>query len=83
MEDKVLNVEEVQAAQDLHKKILNSGKIAAQALVEFSLELKQMRDTRLYQVLGYNIFADYCEQSIYGNDLVVQNLDNMLVTKMI
>jgi hypothetical protein len=81
--NKVLTIEE---AQQLHNKILNSGRIAAQALVEFAGDLKQMKDTKLYKALGYNTFALYCEQAIglkksqaYNYIYVLENNDREFI----
>lgn len=52
-------------AISLHKKILANGQIAAEALVEFSKDLKQMRDSKLYLQLGLKSFDVYCEQAVH------------------
>lgn len=79
----IINLEQ---AEELHKKILNSGRIAEQALVEFAKDLKQMKDTKLYKALGYKTFALYCEQAIclksrqvYNYIYVLENNDKDFV----
>ena len=86
MESKVFEAEEVQAAKELHNKVIESGKIAEQALVEFAEDLKQMKDTKLYKALGYKTFALYCEQAIglksrqvYNYIYVLENNDKEFV----
>lgn len=48
----------------LHQRIMANGQIAAQALVEFSLELKQMRDANMYKPLGFDSFESYVETAV-------------------
>lgn len=51
-------------AQELHVQILANGQMAATALLEFARGLKEMRDKRLYQALGYADFSTYAEQAV-------------------
>lgn len=55
---------ELQTAVELHNRILTNGALAAQALVEFTKGLKQMRDEKLYIQLGYEDFENYVEQAV-------------------
>lgn len=51
-------------AQELHTRIMANGMVVASAMVEFSRELKEMRDKKLYQALGYAEFGEYVEQAV-------------------
>lgn len=51
-------------AQELHCRIMATGSVLASALVEFSRELKEMRDRKLYQALGYAEFEEYVEGAV-------------------
>lgn len=54
---------EVKEAVACHRQILESGKLAASALVEMGKGLKLMRDKKLYKTLGYETFGDYVENN--------------------
>lgn len=51
-------------AQELHVQIMANGQVLANALLDFSRGLKEMRDKRLYQALGYTSFEEYAEQAV-------------------
>ena len=51
-------------AQELHVKIMAQGQVLATALLEFAKNLKEMRDKRLYQSLGYATYEEYVEQAV-------------------
>lgn len=53
---------EYSEAIKLHQEIMANGTVAAQALYEMCRCLKQMKDGKLYTVLGYDDFDSYCEQ---------------------
>lgn len=51
-------------AEELHIKILANGQVLANTLLEFAKNLKEMRDKRLYQSIGYASFEEYVEQAV-------------------
>lgn len=55
---------EYQAAVELHAQIMQSGKLAASAMVEFARGLKRMRDERLYLALGLESFDQYADEVV-------------------
>lgn len=48
----------------LHQKIMASGNIVQQALVDICRDLKTMRDEKLYKDLGFESFDSYCEDKV-------------------
>ncbi len=52
-------------AYKLHNKILVSGQMAAEYLVDLAKNLRQMRDTKLYTELGFETFEAYCEDAAH------------------
>lgn len=48
----------------LHQKIMASGNIVQQALVDICRDLKTMRDEKLYKDLGFESFDSYCEEKV-------------------
>lgn len=62
-EDEIVISSEVREAVACHQRILESGKLAASALVEMGKGLKLMRDKKLYKTLGYETFGDYVENN--------------------
>lgn len=51
-------------AQRLHFEILKNGEDAAAAMVSFALNLKKMRDEKLYSELGYESFELYTVEAV-------------------
>lgn len=51
-------------AEYLHYEILRNGNDAAEAMCNLAMNLKRMRDERLYTELGYNTFEDYTENAV-------------------
>lgn len=49
-------------AATLHVEIRQKKETLGSALVDFCAALKRMRDSRLYEVLGYEDFGAYCEE---------------------
>lgn len=47
-----------------HSRIMTNGEICAKSLCEICLDLKKMRDERLYLQFDYDSFEDYCEQGV-------------------
>lgn len=62
-EEEIVISSEVREAVACHQRILESGKLAASALVEMGKGLKLMRDKKLYKTLGYDTFGDYVENN--------------------
>lgn len=62
-EEEIVISSEVREAVACHQRILESGKLAASALVEMGKGLKLMRDKKLYKTLGYETFGDYVENN--------------------
>lgn len=48
-------------ALQTHQRIMANGEICARSLYEVCKDLKRMRDEKLYEQLGYDTFANYCE----------------------
>jgi len=76
----------VEQAQKLHEKIMESRNIVEQSLAEFAKNLKQMRDGKLYKTLGYDNFGNYTEQAVklkrrqaYKYINVIEKLDENFV----
>lgn len=55
---------EYERAQTLHQRVITSGSLAAQNLFDMANALKEMRDDKLYKVLGYANFESYCEKMV-------------------
>lgn len=51
-------------AEYLHYEILRNGNDAAEAMCSLALNLKKMRDERLYMELDYDSFEDYTEKAV-------------------
>lgn len=51
-------------AMQLHSDIMASMRMAAGAMVEFCRKLKEMRDKRLYEQLGFEKFEEYAVQMV-------------------
>lgn len=56
--------ETTRTAIELHTQIMQHGKTAAVAMVEFSRGLKRMRDERLYEALGCTSFEVYVDDVV-------------------
>lgn len=50
-----------QQAQAVHQDLMIQEQVAAQSLTQIAIDLKEIRDRRLYAELGYSDFAEYCE----------------------
>lgn len=55
-----LTISKFEQAEQLHARIIASGQMAADALLELCRCLKQMKDEKLYEEFGYNDFDEYC-----------------------
>ena len=55
---------EKQQAEALHKQITGYGEVIYQSLYGMCTAIKQMRDSKLYKVLGYDTFEAYTEEKL-------------------
>lgn len=74
-------------AVDLNAKIIISAQMAQQNLLEACTRLKEMRDSKLYTVLGYEDFEEYAEKEVglkrrqaYRYISIVENLPESFVS---
>ncbi len=51
-------------AEYLHYEILRNGNDAAEAMCSLAMNLKKMRDERLYEELGFDSFENYTEKAV-------------------
>ena len=51
-------------AHTLHQRVITSGSLAAQNIFDMATALKDIRDDKLYKVLGYRSFEGYCEEMV-------------------
>lgn len=51
-------------AKDLDRKIKTSAQLAQQSVCDMCINLKEMRDSKLYKEVGYNSFEEYCESEV-------------------
>lgn len=51
-------------AHTLHQRVITSGSLAAQNIFDMANALKDIRDDKLYKVLGYRSFEEYCEKMV-------------------
>lgn len=63
MSEMTLSTQRVRALE-LHEKIMANGQIMVSALLAFCQELKQMRDEKLFEELGYGSFEQYVEGAV-------------------
>ena len=54
---------DMQQAARCHQRIIENGKLAGAALYEMGKALKEMRDGKLYESLGFGSFAQYLEEN--------------------
>ena len=64
MHEKDLSLNQLEKAVKLNQEILTSANLAQQNLWTMCTKLKEMRDGKLYKVLGYQNFEDYCESEV-------------------
>jgi hypothetical protein len=55
---------EKQQAEALHKQITGYGEVIYQSLYGMCTAIKQMRDSKLYKVLGFDTFEAYTEEKL-------------------
>ena len=70
-------------AAELNQKIIFTAQMAQQNLFDMCVMLKQMRDGKLYEELGYQSFETYCENEVgmkhsnaYRYISIVENVKN-------
>lgn len=80
-----LSAEYIKAAE-LDRRIKTSAQLAQQSLYDMCMGFKEMRDEKLYTILGYENFGDYCEKetgfkraNVYNYITVVENLPKEFV----
>lgn len=49
---------------NLNRRIITAAQLAQQSLYEMCTDFKEMRDSKLYEELGYTDFEDYCEKEV-------------------
>ena len=64
MDELAVKKNEFQEAYELNQRIIAAAQMAQKSLYEMCVLLKQMRDGKKYKVLGYQNFADYCENEV-------------------
>lgn len=64
MHEKDLNLNQLEKAVKLNQEILISADNAQKSIWTMCTKLKEMRDGKLYKVLGYQNFEDYCENEV-------------------
>lgn len=73
MEELAVNKNEFQEAYELNQRIIATAQMAQKNLYDMCVMLKQMRDDKLYKELGYQNFADYCENEVGLKHSMVSN----------
>lgn len=63
MENIAVNEQRLEAER-LHQNILAHAQVAAESLWMCCKELKTMRDTKLYESLGFDKFSDYTQHAL-------------------
>lgn len=64
MHEKDLSLNQLEKAVKLNQEILISADNAQKSIWTMCTKLKEMRDGKLYKVLGYQNFEDYCENEV-------------------
>lgn len=64
MNNSELRLDQHEQAVKLHQEIMVSASLAQQNIWTMCTKLKEMRDGKLYKVLGYQNFEDYCENEV-------------------
>lgn len=67
MNNSELRLDQHEQAVKLHQEIMVSASLAQQNIWTMCTKLKEMRDGKLYKVLGYQNFEDYCENEVGFN----------------
>lgn len=67
MHEKDLILTQLEKAVKLNQEILISADNAQKSIWTMCTKLKEMRDGKLYKVLGYQNFEDYCENEVGFN----------------
>lgn len=67
-----------QQAQAVHQDLMIQEQVAAQSLTQIAIDLKEIRDRRLYAELGYSDFAEYCEKATKTGKRQAYNLISLV-----
>lgn len=67
-----------QQAQAVHQDLMIQEQVAAQSLTQIAIDLKEIRDRRLYSELGYSDFAEYCENATKTGKRQAYNLISLV-----
>lgn len=67
-----------QQAQAVHQDLMIQEQVAAQSLTQIAIDLKEIRDRRLYAELGYSDFAEYCENATKTGKRQAYNLISLV-----
>ena len=64
MNNSELRLDQHEKAVDLHQRIITSYTLVQKNLWDMCMDLKSMRDEKLYKELGYSEFNDYTQQEL-------------------
>ena len=67
-----------QQAQAVHQDLMIQEQVAAQSSTQIAIDLKEIRDRRLYAELGYSDFAEYCENATKTGKRQAYNLISLV-----
>ena len=67
-----------QQAQAVHQDLMIQEQVAAQSLTQIAIDLKEIKDRRLYAELGYSDFAEYCENATKTGKRQAYNLISLV-----
>lgn len=67
-----------QQAQAVHQDLMIQEQVAAQSLTQIAIDLKEIRDRRLYAELGYSDFSEYCENATKTGKRQAYNLISLV-----
>ena len=67
-----------QQAQAVHQDLMIQEQVVAQSLTQIAIDLKEIRDRRLYAELGYSDFAEYCENATKTGKRQAYNLISLV-----
>ena len=62
----------------MHQDLMIQEQVAAQSLTQIAIDLKEIRDRRLYAELGYSDFAEYCENATKTGKRQAYNLISLV-----
>ena len=89
MNNSELRLDQHEKAVDLHQRIITSYTLVQKNLWDMCMDLKSMRDEKLYKELGYSEFNDYTQQelnmtdrNVYRYISIAEKVNPKLVTSM-